>query len=302
MKGAGGGDTASESKTLPSEVERGDMWKGFYISTIFCAVHAIVFPITLLLALLVPNDPAALQIGDEAQLTIQWKLTQMAFITALLLDFISWLFTVNYERARLYYFVLVIQGLPVVSYGLLAAGAAPIMMDVHGRRFIVVRYVVWLFTTPAMLYFYSVVSCISRQDLITAMILEYIVILTGIPACLLPFPYYWPWLIISCVACFFVVKALSKMLTLAIEQSAPDDSSYRSAHRPDPPLGCCCCLMNTRSHFRPIFGLLAVLTQARQLLQSGVQSNACALATPLCRARKPSLRSPAAGRVCRASA
>ena len=212
----------------PGKPQGEDMWNGFYISTIFCAAHAVVFPVTMLLVLLcVQGDPAATQLGDEARLTEQWKLTQMAFITALLLDFISWLFTVDYERARLYYFVLVIQGLPVVSYGLLAAGAAPITMDSHGRRFIVVRYVVWLFTTPAMLYFYSCVCSISRRELAIAMGLEYIVILAGIPACLLPFPYHLPWLIISCVACYFVVMALSKMLTLAIEESSPDDSSYR---------------------------------------------------------------------------
>ena len=224
--------SASDVKEPNTHSHSEHMWRGFYVSTIFCSANVIIFPLSLLLVLyFVSGDPSASKLGDEDRLTEQWKLTQMAFITALLLDFVSWLFTVDYDRARLYYFVLVIQGLPVVSYGLLAAGAAPILVDVHGRRFIVVRYVVWLFTTPAMLYFYSCVCSISRRELVTAMILEYIVILAGIPACLLPFPYYGPFLLISCVACYYVVMALSKMLTLAIEESSRDDASYRSLHR-----------------------------------------------------------------------
>jgi bacteriorhodopsin len=120
----------------------------------------------------------------------------MAFLTCLLLDFVSYLFTVDKDKSRLFYFVLVINGLPVVSYGLLAAGVAPVLVDAHGRRFITLRFVVWLFTTPAMLYLYSMVSCIPRRELIVAMVLEYIVILTGVLASLLPSLYGIPFLMV----------------------------------------------------------------------------------------------------------
>ena len=163
------------------------IWKGWFVSTLFCVVSLATFPIVLVLfLLLVHTDPAAVNLGGEPLPTDQWRLTQMAFITCLLLDFLSYLFTVDKEKARLFYFVLVINGLPIVSYGLLASGVGPLLVDANGRRFIVLRYIVWLFTTPAMLYLYSIVSYISQRELAIAMTLEYIVVVTGVMASLLP--------------------------------------------------------------------------------------------------------------------
>ena len=172
-------------------------WNGWYVSTLYCAVSLTAFPIVLgFLLLFVKTDPAAFELGGEPLPTHQWQLTQMAFLTCLLLDFVSYLFTVDKEKARLFYFVLVINGLPVVSYGLLASGVSPILLDAHGRRFIALRYVVWLFTTPAMLYLYSMVSYIPRHELIVAMALEYVVIITGVLASLLPSFYNIPFLMV----------------------------------------------------------------------------------------------------------
>lgn len=178
---------APDGKAEDSETGAAAMWNGWYVSSIFCFASLGLFPPVLgLLLLFVHTDPAAVELGGEPLPTEQWRLTQMAFITCLLLDFVSYLFTVDKAKARLFYFVLVINGLPVISYGLLASGVAPILVDAHGRRFIALRYVVWLFTTPAMLYLYSIVSYIPRRELAIAMVLEYIVIIAGVLASLLP--------------------------------------------------------------------------------------------------------------------
>jgi hypothetical protein len=185
-------------------------WNGWYVSTLYCAVSLAACPIVVgCLFLFLQTDPAAVELGGEPLPTHQWQLTQMAFLTCLLLDFISFLFTVDKEKARLFYFVLVINGLPVVSYGLLASGVAPIILDAHGRRFIALRYVVWLFTTPAMLYLYSIVSYIPRRELIVAMVLEYVVITTGVLATLLPSIYGIPFLMVRRCAATGPVGALA---------------------------------------------------------------------------------------------
>ena len=114
---------------------------GFYLSTIFCFVNLLIFPFAISVPLMyLETDPKSIELAGPLP-TQLWKLAQMAFVTALFLDFISWLFTVDKEKARLYFFVLVIQGMPVVSYGLMGYGYAPILVDVHGRRFLVLRYV-----------------------------------------------------------------------------------------------------------------------------------------------------------------
>jgi hypothetical protein len=170
-----------------AENKEDEIWNGWNISTLFCVTNLGVFPFVVgLLLLFVKSNPEAVEIGGEPPPYEQWRLTQMAFLTCLLLDFISFLWTVDKEKSRLFYFVLVINGLPVISYGLLASGFAPILLDAHGRRLIILRYVVWLFTTPAMLYLYSIVSCIPRRELAMAMGLEYLVIITGFLACILP--------------------------------------------------------------------------------------------------------------------
>ena len=53
-------------------------------------------------------------------------------MTSLILDFISWLWTVHKDKTRLFYLAFVINGVPVLTYKLLASGLAPILMDAHG--------------------------------------------------------------------------------------------------------------------------------------------------------------------------
>ena len=186
------------------------MWKGWYVSTIFCVMNFVLFPIAVaLLLLFVSSDPEATRRLSETLPPQQYRLTQMAFLTCLLLDFISWLWTVDKEKARLFYLVLVINGLPVVSYGLLAAGYAPIWIDGHGRPLVVIRFLQWLFTTPAMLYLYSIVSSVSCRELFLAMALEYLVIITGFFASISPFPFDLVFLAICLVnIIYFGIKAI----------------------------------------------------------------------------------------------
>jgi hypothetical protein len=145
-----------------------------------------------------------------------WHVTQIAFITSLILDFISWLWTVDKDRARLFRLVLIINGAPVVSYGLLTYGMAPLLVDTHGRRLVMIRYVHWLFTTPAMVFLYSKVSSITNAELMFAMAMEFVCIVTGFLASAMHFPFDLINLVISCITFYFVMSALNKMLAIAI--------------------------------------------------------------------------------------
>lgn len=177
-------------KDAPSPEGTAAMWNGWHVSTLFCAASAVAFPIALGLTMyFVKTDPAALELNGEPLPIEQWKLMQMAFATTLVLDFTSFLWTVDKGKKRLFYFVMVINGLPVITYGLLASGSAPMLVDAHGRRLVLARYVQWLFTTPAMLYLYSIISNITSRELVVAMLLEYSVICLGIGASLLPAPF-----------------------------------------------------------------------------------------------------------------
>jgi hypothetical protein len=190
MGGAEEPKPAAEEKEEEVNTGTAATWNGWYISTIFCAASIIGYPLVVVLIWqFIKLDPLAVEIDGEPMPLWEWRLVQMAFTTCLLLDFISFLWTVDKAKKRLFYFVAVINGLPILTYGLLAGGSSPIIVDVHGRRLVLYRYVQWLFTTPAMLYLYSIVSNIPSKELIIAMALEYIVIILGVFASLLPFPF-----------------------------------------------------------------------------------------------------------------
>ena len=186
-------------------------------TTIYFLANVAIFPCVIALVLLhVHTDPAALQSLGEPSPVPLWHVTQVAFITSLILDFISWLWTVDKDRARLFRLVLIINGAPVVSYSLLTYNLAPLMVDIHGRRLVMIRYVHWLFTTPAMVFLYSKVSCISNSELMFAMVMEFTCIATGFLASTMPFPFDLINLAISCTTFYFVMTALNKMLSIAI--------------------------------------------------------------------------------------
>ena len=186
-------------------------------TTIYFLVNAAVFPFAVVFVLWsVQSNPAALDVPGEPLPVHLWQMMQTAFLTSLILDFISWLWTVDKEKARLFRLVLIINGAPVVSYALLSNGLAPIILDVRGRRFIMIRYIHWLFTTPAMVFLYSKVSAITRSELIFAMVMEFVCIVTGYLASVAPFPFDLINLAVSCITFYYVMSALFKMLSHAI--------------------------------------------------------------------------------------
>jgi bacteriorhodopsin len=222
----------SQKTHSPSAPKMQKTFMGFHHSSLFCFFSITLFFPTLLLVLkFVPTDPAALLLGGEPIPPHQWALTQMAFATCLLLDFISWLWTVDRDKSRLFYFALVINGLPVVTYGLLASGVTPILIDSHGRRLIVIRYLQWIFTTPTMLYLYSIISSIPNNDVITSMGLAVSVLIFGLVGSIMPFPFDIIFIGLSFFAFYFVLVSLTKMITVAINDSSLEDTTYRGALR-----------------------------------------------------------------------
>jgi sensory rhodopsin len=208
-------------------------WKGWHLSTIFC-IWNIVFFIFSAIAMcwLVHGDPTSLVLGGEPFPFHHCSLVQMAFATSLLLDFICWLWTVDNDKARLFYLAVVINGIPVMSYGLLASGVTPIFIDVNGRRLIVIRYLQWLFTTPAMLYLYSILSSVRTREVLISMANGIIMIVTGYLANILPAPFDLVALAAAFLAFYYVMQTLDKNIALAVaECCSNEDESYRRALR-----------------------------------------------------------------------
>ena len=212
-----------------------EIWNGWHISTVFCIGILVVYPFVLSLFLLtVKSNPDALidsvELGGPLPYR-QWEYVFVSFLACLFFDFISWLWTVDGGKSRLFLFVVVINGLSAISYGLLAMGVGPVILDSRGKRFVIMRYLHWLFTTPAMLFVYSLVCSISWKELVIAMCMEFICISTGFLASVLPHPHDLSCLAISCLTFYFVVRALDKMLVLAIEESAPFNGTSVSFRR-----------------------------------------------------------------------
>ena len=154
----------------------------------------------------------------------------MAFITSLFLDFICWLWTVDEDKARLFYIAVVINGIPVISYGLMASSLSPIFVDVNGRRLIIIRYMQWLFTTPAMLYLYSILTSLAPSDILVAMANGVAMIITGFLANILPSPFDLISLALSLSTFCYVMRALNTSIELAISECcSSEDASYRRA-------------------------------------------------------------------------
>ena len=225
------------SKNLSQSIRKMKLqiWNGWNVSTIYCLSILLVYPFVLALFLTaVKPNPEAIKNTAEMGGPLpyrQWEYAQVSFLVCLTLDFISWLWTVDRDKSRLFLFVVVINGLSAISYGLLAAGIGPVILDSRGKRFVVMRYLHWLFTTPAMLYVYSLVCSLSWKELAIAMCMEFICISTGFLASVLTLPYDLLALFISCVSFYFVVCALDKMLMLAIDESAPENGITIGARR-----------------------------------------------------------------------
>ena len=207
------------------------MWNGWHLSTIFC-IWSIGF--FILMAYCACNslsgDPRALILGGEPFPFQQCWFVQMAFSTALFLNFICWLWTVDKDKARLFYLVVVINGIPVLSYGLLASGFSPILIDVHGRRLIILRYIQWLFTTPAMIYLYSLLSSVPTRRVVISMANGAFVIIAGYLSNVLPAPFD----VATCAAAFLafyeVMQTLNQTIALAVAECGnKEDESYCGA-------------------------------------------------------------------------
>ena len=99
----------------------------------FCVFDVFIFIVcAYFIVIYLETDPRAVDLGGTPLPKDQWSATQTAFMTSLILDFISWLWTVHKDKTRLFYLAFVINGVPVLTYKLLASGLAPILMDAHG--------------------------------------------------------------------------------------------------------------------------------------------------------------------------
>lgn len=100
---------------------------------IFCFFDVLFFCMAALLVISsMQTDARAINLGGFPLPTHQWTRTQMAFVTSLVLDVISWLWTVHKDKAHLFYLAFVINGIPVLTYTLLSSGITPVLLDAHG--------------------------------------------------------------------------------------------------------------------------------------------------------------------------
>jgi bacteriorhodopsin len=94
----------------------------------------------------------------------------------------------------------------------------------------VIRYMQWLFTTPAMIYLYSLLSCVPTRDVMISMANGALVILTGYLANILPPPFNIMALVGALLAFFMVMKILDQTISIAVADCcSTEEESYCGA-------------------------------------------------------------------------
>jgi bacteriorhodopsin len=218
-----------------SEQEKADCsqstWNGWHLSTIFCIFNIVFYAaLSATVCLTVKGDPNAVELGGQPFPFNRCWMVQMAFVTSVFLDCICWLWTFDKDKARLFYLTLVINGIPAITYTLLANEMTPMFVDINGRRLIVIRYMQWLFTTPAMLYLYSILSSLQSNEVLIAMANGVIMIITGFLGNFLPAPFDSINVGLSFLTFYYVMKTLDRSISLAISECGnSDDESYKHA-------------------------------------------------------------------------
>ena len=135
----------------------------------------------------------------------------------------AWGYVVDERAHGNYYGVLAaITGIATVAYTAMTLGIGQI--SVHGAVFYVPRYIDWLLTTPLLVLYLAMLAKPKRRIYRRLVLLEVVVIASGVLAAFTPTPLDWLSFSAGTVAFLILLYYLVSVL--------PDQAAL-SAHRPD---------------------------------------------------------------------
>ena len=189
---------------------------GWDIVAWYSTISAILFPFITYCILVFIQGDQTLVATEHVFETQHGQRAQTAFLTALLLDFVCWYWSAEDDKAHLFRLVFVINGAPIITYGLLESGIAPIILDSRGRPLMYLRYLHWFFTSPAIILLYAKIFSASSLDLAVAVIADVLCIICGLFASILSFPFDLISVSVSFLCFSLIMNVMNKMFSSAI--------------------------------------------------------------------------------------
>lgn len=96
--------------------------------------------------------------------SVPFQLPAIAFGSAFALNLLNLAFERDQIKVQLSLLAAYINLLACLSYYLAWQSMAPTVMDAYGRGFNLNRWVMWIHTTPAMIYLVSIISDFTRNQ------------------------------------------------------------------------------------------------------------------------------------------
>jgi signal transduction histidine kinase/DNA-binding response OmpR family regulator len=144
---------------------------------------------------------------DQVPATVYlWPM--VAFATAMLLNFLSWLFELRPARRQLSTLAIYISFVAFLYEFLAWNQTAPIFITAAGRPNSLMRYVMWGHATPAMLYALSLISDFTSRRVAIAIAVDVFMIATAIPGELIPHWTRWIFNVASCLVFPYIIHEL----------------------------------------------------------------------------------------------
>ena len=175
------------------------------------------------------DDTAPIQVDFYEQVpapVYMWPM--VAFATAMLLNALSWSFEQRPARRQLCFLAVYISGVAFVYEALAWHRAAPIYTSPNGRPTSLLRYVMWLHATPAMLYTLSMISDFKPDRVARTVAVDLVMIATAVPGEMLPGWERWVWNAVSCAVFPYLFYQLWCMFSSAVAEARGDAGAQRS--------------------------------------------------------------------------
>lgn len=167
---------------------------------------------------------------DQVPATVYlWPM--VAFATAMMLNFLSWIFELRPARKQLSTLAVYISFVACLYEFLAWKQTAPIFITAAGRPNSLMRYVMWGHATPAMLYALSLISAFSSKRVAIAVAVDVFMIATAIPGELIPHWSRWIFNVASCLVFPYVAHELWCMYGDAIYGAGESDRAAQVSLR-----------------------------------------------------------------------
>jgi len=155
----------------------------------------------------------------------------VAFATAMMLNFLSWIFELRPARRQLSALAIYISFVACLYEFLAWRQTAPIFITAAGRPNSLGRYVMWMHATPAMLYALSLISDFSSRRITVVIGVDVFMIATAIPGELIPHWSRWIFNVASCLVFPYVAHELWCMYGDAIYGAGESDRAAQVSLR-----------------------------------------------------------------------